>query len=153
MKWVTLKHVKMDRTASAWLITRFLDPQAEFEFVEKEEMPAAIEAGSKPFHNYVFAGTPREHSGFQELCIENGLDKTDPALVLMGQAVRAGERAGWAKDGSEQHGLWAIANGVTTLSNGDDADAIERMIPVYDALYAYCQQRAQGEAGWRVVSC
>src|SRR3954447_22852013 len=149
MQWVTLKRVKLDRTASAWLIRRFLDPQAEFQFVEKDDMPAAIEAGAKSFHNFVFTGTPREHSTFQQLCIDNGLDQNDPALVLMGQAVRAGEKAGWAKDGSENHGLWAIANGMTTLTEGNDAEMVERMMPVYDALYAYCQQRARGEAGWK----
>lgn len=148
MKWVTLKRVKLDRTASAWLIKRFIDPQAEYEFVEKDDMEKATAAGARPFHNFVFTGTPRKHSTFQQLCIDNGLDQKDPALVLMGQAVRAGEKAGWAKDGSEQHGLWAIANGVTTLAKGDDAAIIERMMPVYDALYAYCQQRTEGGTGW-----
>ncbi|MFL5733148.1 MAG: chromate resistance protein ChrB domain-containing protein [Chloroflexia bacterium] len=149
MNWVTLKRVKMDRTASAWLIRRFLDREAEFSFVEKDEMEGAIAGGAKPFHNYVFTGTPREHSGFQELLMEHELDKSDPALVLMGQSVRAAERAGWAKDGSENHGLWAIANGISDLAGGNDAETIERMLPVYDALYAYCKQRALGEAGWK----
>jgi hypothetical protein len=58
------------------------------------------------------------------------------------------EKAGWAKDGSENYGLWAIANGITTLSDGNDFEIIERMLPVYDALYTYCQQRVAGNAGW-----
>ena len=147
MKWVTLKRVKMDRTACAWLIRRFIDPEAEFTFVEKSEIDAAVEAGAKPFHNYVHTGTPREHSGFQELAIEHGLDTKYPALVLMGHSVRAGERAGWSKNGCENEGLWAIANGNSTLAK-DDNDMIERMGPVYDALYSYCEQRVEGKAGW-----
>ena len=31
--WVTREGVKVDRIASAWLIRRFIDPQAEFKFV------------------------------------------------------------------------------------------------------------------------
>jgi hypothetical protein len=82
------------------------------------------------------------------LLAENGLDQSNQALVLMGESVRAAERAGWAKDGSENYGLWAIANGITSMVNGDDAQIVERMLPVYDALYAYCQQRVAGQAGW-----
>ena len=147
MKWVTMKKVKIDRTGCAWLIRRFIDPGAEFTFVEKDEMPAAEEAGALPFHNYAFTGTPRQHSGFQELLMQHGLDSRDPALVLMGQSLRAGERAGWSKNGCENEGLWAIANGNSALAGGD-ADMVERMMPVYDALYAYCQQRVEGRAGW-----
>jgi hypothetical protein len=150
MKWVTLKRVKIDRTACAWLISRFLDPQAEFEFVEKEEVQSAVDAGARPFHTYTHTpGVVREHSGFQELVLENGLDKSDPALVLLGQTIRAGERAGWAKDEAANFGLWAIANGNTVLSGGNDLDMIRRMMPVFDALYEYARQRASGEAGWR----
>jgi hypothetical protein len=150
MKWVTLKRVKMDRTVSGWLILRFLDPEAEFEFVEKDDVQAALDAGAKPFHTYAHVpGVRREHSGFQELLMEHGLDKTDPALVLLGETVRAAERAGWSKDGSENYGLWAIINGFSVLANGDDLKVIESMLPVYDALYEYCKQRAAGEAGWK----
>jgi hypothetical protein len=148
MTWVTIKGVKMDRTACAWLIRRFIEPEAEFIFVEKDEVQGEVDKGARPFHNYVFTGTPRENSGFQELLAEHGLEDTDPALVTMGQSVRRAERAGWAKDGSENYGLWAIANGITTLTGGNDAEIIERMLPVYDALYAYCQERVAGGAGW-----
>ena len=38
MKWVTRKQIRVNRVATAWLIRRFIDPQAEFIFVE----PAAV---------------------------------------------------------------------------------------------------------------
>jgi hypothetical protein len=147
MKWVTHRGVKLDRTASAWLILRFIDSEAEFDYVAKEDMPAAIEQGAQPFHNYVFTGTPRQHSGFQELLFEHGLDKTDPALVLLGETVRSAERSGWSKNGCEHEGLWAIANGVNALTSSD-TEMVERLLPVYDALYAYCRQRVEGRGGW-----
>ena len=35
MKWVTRSHVHVDRVACPWLISRFVDSQAEFIFVPK----------------------------------------------------------------------------------------------------------------------
>ena len=67
MTWVTIKGVKMDRTACAWLIRRFIEPEADFIFVEKDELQSAVDKGARAFHNYVFTGTPRQNSGFQEL--------------------------------------------------------------------------------------
>ncbi len=40
MKWVTRKRIHVNRTVTAWLIHRFLDPQAEIVFVEPEEVAA-----------------------------------------------------------------------------------------------------------------
>ena len=38
MKWVTRKRIHVNRTATGWLIRRFLDPSAEILFVEPEEV-------------------------------------------------------------------------------------------------------------------
>ena len=40
MKWVTRKQIRVNRVATAWLIRRFIDPQAEFIFVEPTEVVA-----------------------------------------------------------------------------------------------------------------
>ncbi len=37
--WLTRRHPFVDRMASAWLIRRFIDPQARFEFLEKDQIP------------------------------------------------------------------------------------------------------------------
>jgi hypothetical protein len=150
MRWVTRKGAKFDRTACAWAIKRFIDPEAEFGFLTAEEMPAAIAAGAQPFHNYAWTGSadalPADRINFPRLLALHGLDG-DPALVKFGDLVRQAERAGWRKDGSEQYGLWAVANGLSRLA-GDDAGFSERMMPVYDALYAYCQGLVEGDQGW-----
>jgi hypothetical protein len=36
MRWVTRRHIRVNRTATAWLVRRFVDPDAEFLFVEPE---------------------------------------------------------------------------------------------------------------------
>jgi len=38
MKWVTRNHIRVNRTATAWLIRRFVDPSATFLFVEASQV-------------------------------------------------------------------------------------------------------------------
>ena len=38
MKWITREDIKVDRVACPWLIKRFIDPQAEFLFVEEKDL-------------------------------------------------------------------------------------------------------------------
>ena len=41
MRWATRRNCHVDRAACAWLIRRFLDPEAEFVFVDdQDEVPA-----------------------------------------------------------------------------------------------------------------
>jgi hypothetical protein len=151
MRWVTRKGVKFDRTACAWAIKRFIDPEAEFGFLNPEEIPAAVQAGAQAFHNYAWTGNPADlppdRVNFPRLLELYGLN-ADPALVKMADLVRKAEKAGWARDGTEQYGLWAIAYGIYRMVAGDDAALTERMMPVYDALYAYCQGLQAGDTGW-----
>ena len=50
MKWITREHVKVDRVACPWLISRFIDPDAEFIFVPVSQVAAkAGELGATPF--------------------------------------------------------------------------------------------------------
>jgi hypothetical protein len=46
VKWATRPRCHVDRTACAWLITRFIDPDAEFVFVEDVE---DVPTGATPF--------------------------------------------------------------------------------------------------------
>ncbi|HKP53012.1 MAG TPA: chromate resistance protein ChrB domain-containing protein [Chloroflexia bacterium] len=147
MKWVTRKGVRLDRTACAWLIKRHLDPKASIAYVEADELSDAIEDGALPFHNTVSEepGT-RERTSFQELLTEYRLDDSNAALELMGQIVRGAETK---EPGSieEGEGLRAIAKGMNALAKSDD-EMVERMLPVFDGLYAYCQRRVEGHRDW-----
>ncbi len=147
MKWVTRRGVRMDRVACAWLIKRHLDPRAELIYAEASEMAEVVEAGALPFHNTV-AETPdtRERTSFQELLAEYKLDESNDALALMGEIVRGAETK---EPGSveEGEGLRAIAKGMNALCSSDD-EMVERMLLVFDALYAYCQRRVAGNRDW-----
>ncbi|MEO8287949.1 MAG: chromate resistance protein ChrB domain-containing protein [Chloroflexota bacterium] len=147
MKWVTRKGVRLDRTACAWLIQRHIDHAAEIIYVNADALPDAIEEGALPFHNTVSEepGT-RERTSFQELLAEYRLDEQNDALALMGEIVHSAEtkELGSVEEGE---GLRAIAKGVNALVHSD-AEMVERMLPVFDALYAYCVRRASGHRGW-----
>ncbi len=141
MKWVTRKDIKVDRTACPWLIRRFLDPEAEFLFVEeKDVLTAAAREEAVPFD------LPRHpelkfthHEGlctFEVLLREFDLD--DPALARMAKIVHAAELRG-QDSAPEGPGLKAIAEGFHLLAVNDEK-RLAWGFPVYDALYAWCQK-------------
>lgn len=147
MQWVTRKRIKLDRSACSWLILRHIDPQATISYVEAADLPRAIEEGALPFHNTVSEEPGmRERTSFQELLAEYKLDEANPALGLLGDIVYGAETKELGSI-EESEGLRAIAKGMNALSRGDEEMA-QRMLPVFDALYAYCVRRVNGHRGW-----
>lgn len=50
MKWITRSHVHVDRVACPWLISRFVDSEAEFIFAAKSQvLPRAEQDNATPF--------------------------------------------------------------------------------------------------------
>src|SRR5947208_6944409 len=85
MKWMTRRNLHIDRTASAWLIRRCIDPNAEFAFVPADTDPATIEG-----HTFDMRGAEYGHRDGQctfELLLERHGLQTDPALVEMGRII------------------------------------------------------------------
>ena len=139
MKWVTRARPKIDRVACPWLIKRFVDPQAEFLYVPPEQVMAVAEQeGAAPFDvPNVELGHRGPECSFDAIIRMYGL--TDPALALLAPIVRGADTD--AKDLTPQsRGLEAIAEGFR-LVYANDQELLQRERPVYDALYAYCQQQ------------
>jgi hypothetical protein len=140
MKYVTRARVKVDRVACPWLITRFVDPGAEFLFVEPGEvMATAAREGAIPFD---VEGVELGHHGYE--CSFDAVIKkyglTAPGLDALALIVRGADTA--AKDlAPEARGLEAVAEGFRLIGK-DDHDILKLEFPVYDALYAYCRSRA-----------
>jgi hypothetical protein len=138
MKWVTRARPKVDRVACPWLIKRFVDPEAEFLYVPPEEvMEIAKREGAIPFD---VANVELGHSGSE--CSFDAIIKkytlNDPALQRLAPIVRGADTD--AKDLTpESRGLEVIAEGFRLVFQNDH-ELLERESPVYDALYAYCQQ-------------
>src|SRR5262252_2127619 len=91
MKWITREKVKVDRVACPWLIRKFIDPEAQFLFVPVREVAArAAELGATPFD---IEGCELGHHG-EDVSFNSILKKyklTDPALMLLGEVVRAAD--------------------------------------------------------------
>jgi hypothetical protein len=144
MKWVTRARPKVDRVACPWLIRRFIDPKAEILYVASEEvMTVAAREAATPFDvSSVELGHHGPECSFDAILKKYNL--SDPALIRLAVIVRGADTA--AKDLTpESRGLEAIAEGFR-LAYEDDQELLEHEMPVYDALYAYCQElvRRQG---------
>ncbi len=141
MKWVTRERPKIDRIACPWLVRRFVDPEAEFLYVPTPEVrKIAQEKDAVP---YDIPDVEFSHDG--ELCSFDAFLKKfhlkDPALEELALIVRGADTD--AKDLTpESRGLVAIAEGFRLVYE-DDREQLERELPVYDALYAYCRQRVE----------
>jgi hypothetical protein len=139
MKWITREKVKVDRVACPWLIRKFIDPEAEFVFLSHDTNWSKITDGIV----YDVPNCELGHHG-EDVSFESILKKyklTDPALLLLGEIVRAAD-----SHPSNPHpageGLRWIAHGFATLG-WTDHEILDREFVIYDALYCECRKRAQ----------
>jgi len=137
MKWITRPGIRVNRTATCWLIKRFLDPDAEFVFVPADRVCALqSESGGTGF-DAPAADYP--HQDAQGLCsfaaLVNERLAQDPALVEMARIVQAADIKGELDKHPAASGLQLISRGFPLVSS-DDHDTVERACFVYDALYA-----------------
>jgi hypothetical protein len=140
MKWVTRENANVDRVACPWLIKRFIDPEAEFLFVPRDQVLEVAEREGA--HSYDAAGAEYTHRdgkcSFDVLVQEFKLTD-DPGLVRLAQIVHAADVSEDADSSPEGRGLYAIAHGFALLHGTEDHRKIELETPMYDALYAWCQ--------------
>lgn len=147
MKWVTREKAKVDRIACPWLITRFVDPKAEFLFVPVNKvLEVAKEQGAIPFdtpgaelHHYKEDGD--ERCSFDAIITKYALK--DPALLDMAEVVRSADAAP-RKRRPEGAGLEAMALGFRVNAK-DDHHNLQLQFPAYDALYTYCKLKVEGK--------
>jgi len=140
MKWITHEHVRADRVTSPWLIRRFVDPQAEFLFVPRDQVTAMAERESAiPFD---VQGVELGHHGKEctfEAILKQYKLTGDAALVLLGKIVNGADTDNTLWNQPEGPGLSAIADGFLSLGLGDDHEVLAKEFIVCDALYGYCQ--------------
>ena len=142
MKWVTRERPKTDRIACPWLIRRFIDKEAEFLFVPRDEVMAIAEReGAIP---YDVPGVKLGHTdgrcSFESIVLECGLGG-DPALIALSKIVHAADVVTDLHTAPEGAGLLAIARGFQLIHGLDDPTKLALEAPVYDALYAWCRER------------
>jgi len=144
MKWVTRSHVKVDRVACPWLISRFIDSQAEFLFVPKSQVEkTADEAGAISFDAPgVKLGHKDGKCSFETIIAHYGLN--DPALLRMAEIIHAADISSELENDAIAPGLKAIAIGYS-LRFPHDPENLEHQFEVYDALYAWCRLQVAEE--------
>jgi hypothetical protein len=142
VRWVTRKNAVVDRVACPWLIRRFIDPDAEFLFVDPNEvLRIAREQDATPFDvEGARLGHVDGRCSFESILLEHGLD--DPALARLAEVVHGADVAQDVDMTPESAGLKAIALGFRELYGDRDLEKLEAESPVYDALYAWCQSSA-----------
>ncbi|HET6894788.1 MAG TPA: chromate resistance protein ChrB domain-containing protein [Candidatus Baltobacteraceae bacterium] len=148
MKYVTRAHAKVDRIACPWLIRRFIDKDAEFLFVQADDvMETAKRESALPFDvPGVELGHHGEFCSFDAVIEKHGI--TDPALLRLAEIVRGADTAN-RNITPESAGLFAIASGFHALSPleyKDDHALLQAEFPVYDALYEFCRAEVRKAA-------
>ena len=137
MKWITRSHVHVDRVACPWLISRFIDSDAEFYFVPKSQvLEVAQKEGAIPFDT---PGADLHHQ--EDLCTFDVIIRqyglTEKALLRLAGIVNAADTNRMDNDPLAA-GLEAIAVGYS-LRFPDDMENLEMQFEVYDSLYAWCR--------------
>ena len=142
MKWITRERPKIDRIACPWLIKNFVDKDAEFIYVPKEQVfEKAKELDAVP---YDIPGAEYTHYGedctFDFILKKHNLN--DPALDQLARIVRGADTARFDLAG-QSAGLWAISAGLS-YNYKDDHQMLETGMKIYDALYSWAKY-LQGE--------
>ena len=128
--WATRERIWIDRVASAWLIRRFIDPDAKFVWLKnlKERPKKAL--------GFDFDGAEFTHVGakvtFEVLLASFGLEE-DPGLTRIGDLVHYLDVGGIPVP--EAAGFASIMAGARSLQPDDDA-LLTVMTPVLDSLHA-----------------
>lgn len=143
MLWITRSHVHVDRVACPWLITRFIDSQAEFLFTAKIEIERIVkETGGIPFDAPgVELGHHEGRCSFESIISKYEIK--DPALLRLAKIVHAADVSEDIDSEPIARGLEAIAQGYS-LRFPNDLENLEAQFEVYDALYAWCRLQVTG---------
>jgi hypothetical protein len=154
MKWATRELIHFDRIASAWLILRFIDPDATFVYLKEGERagdverPGDVEQGDdvKPF------GVPGArlamHDGqsttfariLEAYSISGAAIETLSEIITEGvhHVMHDASRSDLSKRAPLTAGALAFTEGIF-ITSATDQECLERCLPLYDALYARLQ--------------
>ncbi|MGZ6376449.1 MAG: chromate resistance protein ChrB domain-containing protein [Ktedonobacterales bacterium] len=139
MKWITRSHVHVDRVACPWLITRFIDNEAEFLFAPTNQIEKLVqESVAIPFDA---PGVELGHASDGRCSFESIILKyrlKEPGLLRLAKIVHAADVSEDIDKDPIARGLEAIASGYS-LRYPEDEENLSHQFEVYDALYAWCR--------------
>jgi rhodanese-related sulfurtransferase len=145
-RWVTRERPKIDRIACPWLITRFIDAEAEFLYVPSAAVKrVAAERDAVPYDvPEVAFSHVGERCSFDAFTLFYRLN--DPALARLATIVRGADtsRLDLAPQAA---GLLAISLGLSR-NFSDDHALLQRGMVMYDALYSWCREGQDETHTW-----
>ena len=149
MKWITRERPKIDRIACPWLIKNFVDKEAEFIYVPKDNVFKEAEiSGAIP---YDIPGVEYSHEG--EYCTYDFIIKkhklTDSALEQIAVIVRGADTDRFNLS-PQSAGLWAISAGLS-YNYKNDYEMLEVGMKIYDALYSWAKYVQDEKHTWKPV--
>jgi len=140
--WVTRHEPHLDRCASAWLIKRFIDSDATFAFVGRDEV---LPSGSIPFVLPGAEVNPVEgvSTSYDALVAKHRVK--DPAALRIGEIIHdyevdAGEDAARTRL-KETAGVFKVVRGLARVSKSDH-ETLASALVVFDALQAQLTSEA-----------
>ncbi len=145
-RWVTRARPKIDRIACPWLIRRFVDPAAQFFYVDAGTVfDAAKLLGAEPFD---IDGARFSHEG--DACsfdtFVKAFDIEDQALARVATVVRGADTARLDL-APEAAGLLAMSLGLSAAIPRDE-DMLARAMTLYDSLYAWARHATSERHNW-----
>jgi hypothetical protein len=145
MKWVTRARPKTDRIACPWLITKFIDPDADIRYVPAGQVLDV--ASREDAVSFDAPGARYDHRDGKctfEVLIDDHDLVGDPALARLAKIVHAADIA--ADLGTDPAGPGLLAIGLGGLDvEADDHRLLDRATFVYDALYAWCGRQVPAQ--------
>jgi rhodanese-related sulfurtransferase len=146
--WVTRRRPKIDRAACPWLVSRFVDPQAVFLYVDPDQVEAvAARTGGIP---YDIPGVQASHHGedcsFDTILKAAGLADWPP-LDRLAAIVRGADDARFDL-APQAAGLLAVSLGLSDLAGDDDHAMLRHAFVIYDGLYAWAARAADETHNW-----
>jgi hypothetical protein len=131
MIWMTRPSPHIDRAACAWLIRRYVDQHAQFDFVDD---PAQVPPGATGFD---MPGVPLGHHDgdctFETILRRYEL--TDPVLWRMAAAVHEADLDDGRYDAPEAAGLDMALRGLAMVR--PDEQVLSITVALFDGLYEY----------------
>ncbi|MCL2772209.1 MAG: chromate resistance protein [Oscillospiraceae bacterium] len=136
MKWITRKNVGIDRISCAWLIKRYIDSEAVFDFVDydediKEDSGIPFDIPSCKYSHR------RGRCSFNTLIKEYNLNNS--ILDSIAKIIDGADCVSDIVPSPESYGLEAICLGLRKYL-GDDLQSVTQGEIIFDALYAYLSE-------------
>ncbi len=138
-RWITRERPKIDRVACPWLIQRFIDPLASFDYVPTPRV--LDEAAARKAVPYDIPGAVVTHRG--ERCSFDALLEDfslhDAALDRLATIVRGADTN--RLDLAPQSAALMATSLELSKRYADDHEMLANAMPVYDELYAWCRSQ------------